>query len=169
MELGATVCLPNGAPLCGRCPAKDFCAARLQDRIGELPVKAPKKPRRVEERTVWLIFRGGRVALRRRPSQGLLAGLWEFPNVPGTLDEHAAAQALSAWSLTPVDWHKKIEAKHVFTHVEWHMTGYLLTVSGKAEPFTWVDREALEALAVPSAFAKYLEEARRALEGGPEK
>ena len=78
MELGATVCLPNGAPLCERCPVREFCAALAQGCIGELPVKMPKKPRRVEERTVWLIFHGDAVALRRRPGRGLLAGLWEL-------------------------------------------------------------------------------------------
>ena len=83
MELGATVCLPNGAPLCTRCPARDFCAALAQGRVDELPVKAPKRPRRMEERTVWLIFRQNRVALRRRPARGLLAGLWEFPHELG--------------------------------------------------------------------------------------
>ena len=83
MELGATVCLPNGAPLCEHCPAGDFCTARLEGRTGELPVKGKKKERRVEERTVWLLFRGDQVALRRRPDKGLLAGLWEYPNEPG--------------------------------------------------------------------------------------
>ena len=166
MDLGATVCAPNGASLCEHCPLAGLCEANRLGLQNELPTRKKKAPRRIEEMTVFLLLQEGRTALRKRPKQGLLAGLWEFPNVPGTLDEAAAAQSLSVWSLTPVDWHKKIEAKHVFTHVEWHMTGYLLTVSGKAEPFTWADREALETLAVPSAFAKYLEEARRALEGG---
>ena len=80
MELGATVCLPNGAPLCDLCPARAFCTARLTGRTGQLPVKAAKKARRVEERTVFLIFHENRVALRRRPGRGLLAGLWEYPN-----------------------------------------------------------------------------------------
>ena len=83
MELGGTVCLPNGAPLCERCPGRSLCAALAHGRTGELPVKAPKKPRRVEERTVWLIFWENRAALRRRPGRGLLAGLWEFPSEPG--------------------------------------------------------------------------------------
>jgi len=83
MELGATVCLPNGAPLCAQCPAREFCVARREERTAQLPVKAPKKARRTEERTVWLIFHRGKVALRRRPEKGLLAGLWEFPNEVG--------------------------------------------------------------------------------------
>ena len=166
MDLGATVCLPNGVPLCEQCPLSDLCEANRLGIQETLPVRKKKALRRVEEMTVYLLLRDGRIALRRREPQGLLAGLWEFPNVPGKLDESAAAQALSEWALTPADWRKKIEAKHVFTHVEWHMTGYLLMVSGADGNFTWADREELEALAVPSAFAKYLEEARRALEGG---
>ena len=169
MDLGATVCVPNGAPLCEGCPLAGLCEANRLGIQNELPVRKKKAPRRIEEMTVFLLLQEGRIALRKRPEQGLLAGLWEFPNVPGKLDEPAAAQALSAWSLTPLDWHKKIEAKHIFTHVEWHMTGYLLTAGGEDGDFTWADREELEALAVPSAFAKYLEEARRALEGGGKK
>ncbi|MBP3319199.1 MAG: A/G-specific adenine glycosylase, partial [Ruminiclostridium sp.] len=80
MDLGATVCLPNGAPLCDKCPAADFCQARIQGRTGELPVRPAKKPRKVEERKVFFLFHGGKVALRRRPAKGLLAGLWEYPN-----------------------------------------------------------------------------------------
>ena len=91
MELGATVCLPNGAPLCDRCPAAEFCRARLEDRIGQLPVKAPKKARRIERRSVYLIVSEQGVALRRRPDKGLLAGLWEYPN---ELAEEGAIPAL---------------------------------------------------------------------------
>ena len=80
MELGATVCLPNGAPLCERCPAAAFCRAFQEGRTGELPVKAAKKARRLEARTVYLLFYENHVALRRRPDKGLLAGLWEYPN-----------------------------------------------------------------------------------------
>ena len=76
MELGATVCLPNGAPLCGECPWKTFCLARQQERVGELPVKRKAKERRIEERTVFIIRDGDKVAIRKRPDTGLLAGLY---------------------------------------------------------------------------------------------
>ena len=165
MDLGATVCLPNGAPLCGQCPLVGLCEANRLGLQAVLPVRRKKTARRTEEMTVFLLLREGRIALRRRPDQGLLAGLWEFPHVPGKLGESAAAQALSAWGLTPMDWRRKLDAKHIFTHVEWHMTGYLLTAGGADGGFTWADRAELEELAVPSAFAKYLEEARLALEG----
>lgn len=163
MDLGATVCLPNGAPECGRCPLSGLCEAERLGLQGALPVRAKKAGRRREELTVYLLWRDGTIALRKRPERGLLAGLWEFPHVPGVLGEEGAGRPLEEWGLVPLEWRKKITAKHIFTHVEWHMTGYLLTVRGDCGSFTWADRGALEELAVPSAFGKYLEAALEAL------
>lgn len=163
MDLGAAVCLPNGAPLCENCPLAGLCEANRLGLQAALPVRRKKAPRRVEHLTVYLLLREGRAALRRREDKGLLAGLWEFPHVPGALAEEAAAEPLEAWGLTARDWRKKIDAKHIFTHVEWRMTGYALSVSGGGAGLTWVDGGELETLAVPSAFGKFLEEARRAL------
>jgi A/G-specific adenine glycosylase len=125
-----------------------------------LPVRKKKPPRRQEDLTVFVLEREGRVALRKRSDQGLLAGLWEFPHVPGTLSETDAPLPLAGWGLEPIEWRKKLTAKHIFTHVEWHMTGYVLSVRGEGAGLTWVDREELEALAVPGAFGKFLGEAR---------
>ena len=164
MELGATVCVPNGPPKCGLCPAGDFCLGRLRGTAQTLPVKAPKKARRVEEKTVFLFRRDGKVALRKRPNTGLLAGLWEFPNVEGALTEETAPAQVAAWGLEPKAWKNKLAAKHIFTHVEWRMTGYTLEVAGDGPAaFKWVDAEELEAHAVPSAFARYYAEAAEEL------
>ena len=164
MELGATVCVPNGPPKCDMCPAAALCLGRARGTAGALPVKAAKKARRAEKKTVFLLLREGRVALRRRPGTGLLAGLWEFPNVEGALDEAAAPAAVSAWGLEAKNWKNKLSAKHIFTHVEWHMTGYTLEVAGKGPAdFVWVDGAGLAAHAVPSAFAKYYAETQRQL------
>lgn len=165
MELGATVCVPNGPPRCGECPAREFCLGRLRGTAESLPVKAAKRVRRVEEKTVLLLLREGSVALRKRPNTGLLAGLWEFPNAEGTLDESAAGDLVRSWGLEPRAWKNKLTAKHIFTHVEWRMTGYTLETSGAGpEDFLWADRAGLEARAVPSAFARYYEEAAARLE-----
>lgn len=161
MELGATVCVPNGPPRCGECPAGAFCLGRIRNTAEVLPVKKPKRARRVEEKTVFLFLRDGRVALRKRPDTGLLAGLWEFPNVEGTLTEETVPAAVSAWGLEPKAWRNKLAAKHIFTHVEWHMTGYTLEAAGGGPPeWEWADAEGLAARAVPSAFARYYAEAR---------
>ena len=167
MELGATVCVPNGPPKCGECPVRDLCLGLRRGTAERLPVKRAKKARRVEERTVFLLLREGRVALRRRPDAGLLAGLWEFPNVEGALDEASAAAAVRAWSLEPRAWKNRLTARHIFTHVEWRMTGYALEASGEGPAeFLWSDGAGLEDRAVPSAFARYYEAALELLEEG---
>ena len=113
--------------------------------------------------TVYLLVRGDEVALRKRDENGLLAGLWEFPHVPGKLAESGAAAPLSDWGLTAKNWEKTLTARHIFTHVEWRMTGYVVAVAGENSGFVWVNREELEKFAVPSAFAKFLTEARNEL------
>ncbi len=148
MELGATVCLPNGAPLCDRCPAQGFCTAYREGRIGQLPVKARKKARRVEERTVWLLFHGGRVALRRRPDKGLLAGLWEYPN-------ELTDKLPPEWGISVTDERFGCTAKHIFTHIEWHMTAKVAETAGDALPdgWVWADKfDLADRYAIPNAF-----------------
>ena len=164
MDLGATVCLPNGLPLCESCPLQDLCEARRLGIQNELPVRTKKTKRRVEELTVYLLLRDGEIAVRKRPEEGLLAGLWEFPHVSGTLKEAEAAVPLAAWGLSALDWQEKLQAKHIFTHVEWHMIGYVLEVRGEGAPLTWADRATLDTLAVPSAFTKYLQRAAELLQ-----
>ncbi|MCI5624401.1 MAG: A/G-specific adenine glycosylase [Clostridiales bacterium] len=149
MELGAMVCLPNGAPLCEKCPAAHLCVAYQQGRTGELPVKAPKKSRREEERTVYLLFWEDCVALRRRPAKGLLAGLWEYPNAP------AGEDALSQWGLHPVKTERAGTARHIFTHIQWNMEGVAAELDSPELPqgWVWASRGALEReYAVPNAF-----------------
>ena len=165
MELGATVCIPNGAPKCDVCPVRPLCLGYRRGTADLLPMKAAKKARKIEEKTVFLFLRDGKVALRKRKSDGLLAGLWEFPNVSGMLEEDLAPISVAGWDLAPKSWKKKLAAKHIFTHVEWHMTGYLLEVSGEGpEEFFWMDISELAEHAVPAAFAKYYAEAKAQLE-----
>ena len=155
MELGATVCLPNGAPLCEKCPAASFCRALREDRIGELPVKAPKKGRRIEERWVYLLFSGDCVALRRRPNKGLLAGLWEYPNELASEASLPAALGLPLGELERVG-----TGKHIFSHIEWRMTAYAAQAEDLVLPegWVWADREALaREYAVPNAFQAFSE------------
>ena len=152
MELGATVCLPNGAPLCERCPAAPLCRAFQEGRTGELPVKAAQKARRVEERTVYLLFHGDSVALRRRPERGLLAGLWEYPNELADGSDWPERWGLSA-PLTRAG-----TGKHIFTHIEWHMTALAGELDSPALPegWVWAGREELVGTyAVPNAFQSF--------------
>lgn len=155
MELGATVCLPNGAPLCTACPARDFCAAHQTGRTQQLPVRAQKKARRVEQRTVYLIVHEGRVALRRRPARGLLAGLWEYPN-----ELCSAPDPLAIWGIAPRGDEPAGTAKHIFTHIEWHMTARRITAETARLPdgWVWADSAQLrEIYAIPNAFSYFLD------------
>ena len=175
MDLGATVCLPNGAPLCESCPARDFCAARQAGCAAELPVRPPKKERRVEERTVWLIFHEKKVALRQRPETGLLAGLWEYPNelaetemasspekapAKETTGKSAPQSSAAKAPISPVPGEVSFAGagKHVFTHIEWHMRSYAVQAAGEELPpgWVWADRRELgERYSVPSAFQPF--------------
>lgn len=164
MELGAVVCVPGGPPKCGACPLAEICLGRIRGTAGSLPVKSPKKARRVEEKTVFLFFKCGKVALRKRPRDGLLAGLWEFPTADGAMDETAAGAQAALWGLIPGAWNLRLTAKHIFSHVEWRMVGYVLKVTGDGpEDFFWADGPELEKRAIPSVFARFLHEAKTAL------
>ena len=121
MELGETICLPNTVPRCDRCPVASLCLAHAQGMELAYPVKAEAKERRIEERTILLLCSGGRFAIRKRPAKGLLAGLWEFPGLEGHLEEESVAALFPDADISPAG-----KTKHVFTHVEWHMIGYLV-------------------------------------------
>jgi len=153
MDLGAALCLPNGAPHCDRCPAAAFCRAFLEDRTHLLPVRSPKKPRRVETREVYLLFYEGRVALRRREERGLLAGLWEFPNEMGAPDA-----PLSGWGLAGTALRRAGAGRHIFSHIEWHMTAWIGFPDSPELPegWVWADRQDLGSrYALPSAFQSF--------------
>ncbi|MDO4175440.1 MAG: A/G-specific adenine glycosylase [Eubacteriales bacterium] len=149
MELGAMVCLPNGEPLCGSCPVAVYCTARERGIQKLLPVKASKKIRSVERRVVCLLWKDGRLALRKRPEKGLLANLWEFPNFLEGEDIQDQL-GVAVRDVTPLR-----AAKHIFTHLEWHMTGVEAQTNDSGY-FTWVSPEQLEhEIALPSAFRAY--------------
>jgi len=157
MELGATVCLPNGAPDCTGCPCKGFCAAAGGD-WQHLPVKTPKKPRRRERLTVFLLYCGEDLALRKRPDTGLLAGLWELPNVPEHMTPEQAIAQAELWGVRPYELEREIRRSHIFTHVEWEMHCFLLRCREMPETFTWAGPDELQtSFALPTAFRMFLE------------
>lgn len=138
MELGATICIPNGRPRCEDCPWMADCAAKKRGIALELPVKQSKKKRRIEERTVLILWdEKERLLLHRREEKGLLAGLWELPSLPGKMSEDEVRKRLKRLDgkLRLSELHPAGEAVHVFSHVEWHMTGYegRISCSQKAE------------------------------------
>lgn len=157
MELGATVCVPNGTPHCEACPMNDLCLARQRGTIDELPVRAQKKPRKQQDMTVFLLTCGDHLALRRRPREGLLAGLYELPHLPGTLTAAEIIRAAEKWGLHPQYLEKTVGRTHIFTHIQWNMTGARLHCGSENQEFIWADRETvLRDMALPTAFRQFL-------------
>ncbi|WP_270811711.1 A/G-specific adenine glycosylase [Hungatella effluvii] len=154
IEIGAIVCVPNGEPLCGECPMASVCVARRDGLTKEIPVKTPKKSRKIEEKTILILEWEGRTAIRKRDSSGLLASLYELPGVEGWLEDEALAQMyrvpLAAVRRLP-------EAKHIFSHVEWRMRGFAVELQEKpAGDYLWVTPEEIrETYSLPSAFKAY--------------
>ena len=156
MELGEVLCLPNGSPDCADCPCREFCASK-DGGWEHLPVKAAKKARRKEEYTVLILRCGDAVAVRRRGEKGLISGLWELPNVPGTLTEAEALQQAAVWECEPADIQPGEARVHVFTHVEWKMRCYTVLCARKSPQFVWAEAaDFRERVALPTAFRKFL-------------
>jgi A/G-specific adenine glycosylase len=153
MEIGATVCLPNGSPRCEVCPLRDLCQAYELGKTDVIPKKQVKKRRRIEPRTVLLFQYQDKIGLSRRPSTGLLANLYEFPNEPGhlTIEELQGRYPGSHIEvLSP--------SKHVFSHLEWHMIGYAIDLVDSMDDLIWATRDRLlDTYSIPTAFSVYRE------------
>ena len=158
MELGATICGPNRKPDCHNCPCNGFCQANKKGTAEALPVKLPKRTRRLEERTVFLLRCNGRYALEKRPNRGLLAGMWQLPNVSGRLDTQTVIAEVENKGLKTSEILVQVERKHIFTHIEWRMLGVLVEVTEENDAFTWMDMEQIRnEAALPTAFRQFFE------------
>ena len=164
MELGATVCIPNGKPKCEECPWEKICLAHKEAREEEFPKKEAKKKRSIEKKTILIIQDENKSALHKRPAKGLLAGLYEFPNLEGHLTEKRVLAYLKEIGLEVLRIQKIESSKHIFSHKEWHMIAYQIRVDELAkkghqlEKENWIfaeSREAEERYPLPSAFAAY--------------
>ena len=164
MEIGACVCIPNGEPLCGSCPLREICLAHQAGEEQLFPQKAVKKPRTVEERTVLIIRDENRAAIRKRTEKGLLAGMYEFPSMPGLCTAEEVTAYLARKGLKSLRVQALEDAKHIFSHREWHMKGYMVRVDelepreAGREPEDWIyiePRETEGKYPIPSAFGAY--------------
>ena len=159
MEIGALVCVPNGAPHCEECPLKGLCLAFRHGSTGEIPVKTPKKPRTLEEKTVLAVEQDGKILIRKRPGRGLLAGLYELPNLEGYKEPEEILSYLGCSEELTVCIEPLPAAKHIFSHVEWHMKGYYIRLKKDVEircEGQFYTREEIRAeRALPNAFQAY--------------
>ncbi|MBR3719195.1 MAG: A/G-specific adenine glycosylase [Firmicutes bacterium] len=151
MELGERVCIPNGTPLCSACPVQQHCKAHSLGKETDYPIRSEKKARRIEEKTVLVLRCGDRCALEKRPDTGLLAGLWGFPIFDGILTEEEVKERFHTASVQPLG-----KAKHIFTHIEWHMIGYLAECKEESGVYRWATKEELDTeYSIPTAFKFY--------------
>jgi len=156
IEIGAIVCVPNGQPKCGECPLASICQARKQGLLDSIPYKAPKKPRKIEERTILLIQYQECIAIEKRPDQGLLASLYQFPNLEGSWEKTDVQMFLEEQGAVVTSVQEAGSAKHIFSHVEWHMTGYQVTVEKAPKTYLLVEKEEIrEKYPIPNAFRAY--------------
>lgn len=164
MRLGATLC-KTARPDCSACPAYEDCRARESGCAARLPVRpAPASKKSVPLAVAVAISEKG-VLIRRRPSEGLLGGLWEFPGFEGARTGEELARCLAEMGVNarPV---RRLEAvEHVFTHMIWKQQGYLFRAPATAvEGCRWADAQGLRAAAMPTAMKRYREAALAALE-----
>ncbi len=159
MELGETICLPNAMPRCSECPLKEYCAVAGLERARDLPTRSAPKTRKVEQRMIVLVITDESkpsVLLHKRKKGGLLGGMWELPNTTLT-DDFQIEKQLKEWGVPAKSLKPLSAAKHVFSHIEWHLQGVL--VKAKAftpkEGFQLVSADEMKRYALPTAFRAY--------------
>ena len=152
MELGAMVCIPNGQPKCEECPLKALCRANCLGTVAELPVKKGKAKRKIQPKTVFLLQCGEEYAIEKRVEKGLLYGMWQFPNREGHFSEKEIRQQFpNAKSVKKMEFYR-----HIFTHIEWEMTGYHIIVEEKDSAYLWKRADEIrENYAIPGAFRSF--------------
>ena len=161
MELGALVCVPNGAPLCDQCPLASLCKARAAGTALSLPQKAAPKARRIEPVTLALVRSPEGILLQQRPEKGLLADLWQpvlWENE--SLSAEEIRQRLETLGVFCTDEAPSPlpTAKHIFSHIEWRMGGFCFSAKCGPAPANcvWAGEEQLKAeYTLPGAFKAY--------------
>lgn len=157
MELGETICIPNGEPRCEKCPIRDYCQGFEKGNPADYPTRMAKKERRIEKKTILLLEYGKQYAIVKRPETGLLASMWEFPNQEGKLTVENVKELLVSWGLSADRISPCGNTKHIFSHVEWHMTGYWIQSQDRHPDFCYATLDEIaEQYALPTAFRFYM-------------
>ena len=157
MELGELICLPNGVPVCEKCPIRHYCKAYRENLTSEIPVRIKKVKRKKEEKTVFvLITNNNEIAIEKRAEKGLLSGMYQLPNIEGFYTPEELKKIIAKWQLQAADIRFIKEEKHIFTHIDWYMKGYFVKVEKKNRQFLWVSpQELTEKYPLPTAFQKF--------------
>ncbi len=158
MDIGATICLPNGAPRCEECPISTHCQSFHQKNPLDYPVKKIKKQRKLEKKTVLLLYMHNQVMIRKRPKKGVLAGLLEFPMMDGDASQDEVISWLKKRGYEAICIKKGTQAKHIFSHIEWHMNSWEIEVRSTCvmehgeDTHQWIDCERIYEISLPTAF-----------------
>ncbi|NBG87260.1 A/G-specific adenine glycosylase [Isachenkonia alkalipeptolytica] len=140
IELGAVLCTTAKAPDCEICPVSEFCLAFEKNLQGALPVKGKAMKKRLEKKTVLIFTYKEQLFLRKREERGLLAGLWEFPNIKGHIKEEALKeilekeQHLAEENLTVENITRLEDSKAVFSHIQWNLMAYQVNLKSSEGP-----------------------------------
>ena len=154
MELGETICLPNGSPKCKLCPISNYCSALKHNTQCDIPRKVIKKDKKEENYTVFLFTCGNKTAIRKR-EDGLLKNMWEFPNIAGFLTQKEIKEKYG-------NCKKSITNTHIFSHKKWNMKSFFITLEVELPEYTWKSIEEIESeCAIPTAFMPFFEEIKR--------
>lgn len=167
MELGATVCTPT-RPGCAACPLREVCAARAAGAQEAYPVSKKKAPVPHHDVAVGLVWdAAGRLLVQRRPADGLLGGLWEFPGgkcEPGEAPEAACARELREELGIDVTVEAPfLRLDHAYSHFKITLHAFRCRLaagtprSTNGEPIRWVTVDELETLAFPRANRRLIE------------
>lgn len=158
MELGELICIPNGKPICEECPIQKNCIAYKEAITEEIPVRKQKIKRQKEEKTVLVLEYNQKIAIQKRKNIGLLAGMYEFPNINKKLDRKEIEQLLEKWEVKVKNIEKLGTHRHIFSHIEWDMIGYKVKVENQKKEFIWAKKEEiLKNYAIPTAFMPFRE------------
>ena len=158
MEIGETICIPNGDPFCSKCPLQNYCIAYRDELTNILPVRIKKIKRKIQEKSIFLIRYKNQFAIRKRATEGLLANMYEFPNIDQFLTKELIKNQLEKWNLDPIKIQEVGKCNHIFTHIEWDMLGYKIEVKEKNKEFIWkTAKEIEEEYSIPTAFGKWKE------------
>lgn len=158
MEIGETICIPNGEPFCSKCPLQNYCVAYRDQLTNILPVRVKKIKRKIQEKSIFLIHYKDQFAIRKRPAEGLLANMYEFPNIDKFLTKEIIEKQLKEWNLSSIKMQEIGKCNHIFSHIEWNMLGYKIEVKEKNKEFIWKTvKEIEEEYSIPTAFGKWKE------------
>ena len=163
MELGALICLPNGFPLCQSCPLSFICQSYKNQTMLQYPVKKKIEKRKREEKTILILEYKDKIAIQKRPDNGLLASLYEFESINEKLSLEELKKYLNQKKIKIMNIKQLKEAKHIFSHLEWHMVGYHIICKDLPEKeYLWVTKEELETkYSLPTAIMIYAKDLKK--------